>query len=180
MSTAVATEATTDEKKWKMIDARIRRRGNSPDALIEVLHAVQEAFGYLEPDVLEYVGNALGVPRAVSTAWLLSIRFSRSSLKVSTPLSSAPARPATSSRSCPPCPHARSPRHKTWRTSEGGKVSLLTARCLGACSMAPAMVVDGNVQGRVAPEGIDSSSRSCGHDRRCRAGANGTGAHRAH
>jgi len=27
-----------------------------------VLHAVQEAFGYLEPDVLEYVGNALGVP----------------------------------------------------------------------------------------------------------------------
>ena len=63
MSTAApAVTTTADDKKWKMIDARIRRRGNSPDALIEVLHAVQEAFGYLEPDVLAYVGNALGVP----------------------------------------------------------------------------------------------------------------------
>jgi bidirectional [NiFe] hydrogenase diaphorase subunit len=28
-------------------------------------------------------------------------------------------------------------------------VSLLTARCLGACSLAPAAIVDGEVQGRV-------------------------------
>jgi bidirectional [NiFe] hydrogenase diaphorase subunit len=43
---------------------------------------------------------------------------------------------------------------KTGETSSDGLVSLLNARCLGACSMAPAVVVDGNVQGRVTPEGM--------------------------
>ncbi|MGA3352689.1 MAG: NAD(P)H-dependent oxidoreductase subunit E [Acidimicrobiales bacterium] len=38
---------------------------------------------------------------------------------------------------------------KPGETSADGKVSLLNARCLGACSMAPAVMVDGNVQGRV-------------------------------
>ena len=30
-----------------------------------------------------------------------------------------------------------------------GKVSLLTARCLGACSLAPAAIIDGDVKGKV-------------------------------
>jgi len=62
MTTAVTDAPPTDDKKWKMIDARIRRRGRTPDALIEVLHSVQEAFGFLETDVLQYVSEALGVP----------------------------------------------------------------------------------------------------------------------
>ena len=40
---------------------------------------------------------------------------------------------------------------KPGETSADGKVSLLNARCLGACSMAPAVVVDGAMQGRVTP-----------------------------
>jgi bidirectional [NiFe] hydrogenase diaphorase subunit len=34
-------------------------------------------------------------------------------------------------------------------TTADGRVSLLTARCLGACSLAPAVIVDGDVQGKV-------------------------------
>jgi len=156
MSTAVATEATTDEKKWKMIDARIRRRGNSPDALIEVLHAVQEAFGYLEPDVLEYVGNALGVPP--SRVYGVATFYSLFTLK---PQGEHTVIVCTGTACYINHAAALLARMrdrlgiKPGETSEDGKVSLLTARCLGACSMAPAMVVDGNVQGRVAPEGID-------------------------
>jgi bidirectional [NiFe] hydrogenase diaphorase subunit len=44
---------------------------------------------------------------------------------------------------------------KPGETSQDGLVSLLNARCLGACSMAPAVVVDGAVQGRVTLEGVD-------------------------
>jgi bidirectional [NiFe] hydrogenase diaphorase subunit len=33
-------------------------------------------------------------------------------------------------------------------TTEDGKVSLLTARCIGACSLAPAVVVDGEMKGK--------------------------------
>ena len=34
------------------------------------------------------------------------------------------------------------------QTSADGKVSVLTARCVGACSLAPAVIVDGEVQGK--------------------------------
>ena len=34
-------------------------------------------------------------------------------------------------------------------TTADGRISLLTARCLGACSLAPAAIVDGEVEGRV-------------------------------
>ena len=52
-------------------------------------------------------------------------------------------------------------------TTADGKVSLLTARCLGACSLAPAAIVDGEVQGRVdGPALVDGWTRC---DRRTRA-----------
>jgi bidirectional [NiFe] hydrogenase diaphorase subunit len=37
-------------------------------------------------------------------------------------------------------------------TTPDGKISLLTARCLGSCSLAPALVYDGEVAGRVQAE----------------------------
>jgi len=40
---------------------------------------------------------------------------------------------------------------KPRETTTNGKLSLLTARCLGACSLAPAAIVDGEVEGRVQP-----------------------------
>ena len=33
-------------------------------------------------------------------------------------------------------------------TTEDNKLSLLTARCIGACSLAPAVVVDGEMKGK--------------------------------
>ena len=38
---------------------------------------------------------------------------------------------------------------KPGETTADGKLSLLTARCFGACSLAPAAIVDGEVEGRV-------------------------------
>ena len=42
----------------------MRRLGDRPAALIEALHAAQEAFGYLDTDTLNYVGDTLGVPHS--------------------------------------------------------------------------------------------------------------------
>jgi len=130
----------SDDKKWKMIDARIRRRGNSPDALIEVLHAVQEAFGYLEPDVLEYVGNALGVP--LSRVYGVATFYSLFMLKPQ----GAHTVVVCTGTAC---------YIKPGETTEDRNVSLLNARCLGACSLAPAVVIDGSVHGRCTPETVD-------------------------
>ena len=39
-------------------------------------------------------------------------------------------------------------------TTSDGKLSLVTARCLGACGIAPAVVLDGTVGGKVSPESL--------------------------
>ena len=50
------------DKRFKVIDISMKRNHYRQDALIEILHKAQEAFGYLEPDVLEYVAHALKLP----------------------------------------------------------------------------------------------------------------------
>jgi len=39
-------------------------------------------------------------------------------------------------------------------TTADGKISLLSARCLGSCSLAPVVVFDGRVTGRMTPETV--------------------------
>jgi bidirectional [NiFe] hydrogenase diaphorase subunit len=54
--------APSDDKRWKIVETRMRRLGNRQDALIEALHSAQEAFGYIDDDALRYVGETLSVP----------------------------------------------------------------------------------------------------------------------
>jgi bidirectional [NiFe] hydrogenase diaphorase subunit len=39
-------------------------------------------------------------------------------------------------------------------TTADGEVSLLTARCLGSCGLAPAVVYDNEVAGKVSPQNL--------------------------
>ena len=41
---------------------------------------------------------------------------------------------------------------KAGETTPDGRLSLLTARCIGACSIAPAVIYDGKVASRQTPE----------------------------
>ena len=42
-----ASKLSVDEKRRRMVIGTMRRNGYTPDALIETLHTVQSAFGYL-------------------------------------------------------------------------------------------------------------------------------------
>ena len=37
-------------------------------------------------------------------------------------------------------------------TTDDGRISLLTARCIGACSLAPAVTVDGEMKGKAVTD----------------------------
>ena len=50
------------DKRWKLVDATMRRQGQQARGLIETLHTVQEAFGYLDVPALRYVAMSLRVP----------------------------------------------------------------------------------------------------------------------
>ena len=142
----------SDDKRWKIVETRMRRMGDRPAALIEALHAAQEAFGYLDEDALHYVGDTLGVPH--SRVYGVATFYSFFTLK------------PQGEHTCVVCTGTacyingakeilaaleRGLGVKPRQTTADGKVSILTARCLGACSLAPAAIVDGDVHGKVVP-----------------------------
>jgi len=132
----------SDDKRWKIVETRMRRMGDRPAALIEALHAAQEAFGYL--------GDTLGVPH--SRVYGVATFYSFFTLK------------PQGEHTCVVCTGTacyingakdilagleRDLGVKPKQTTPDNKISLLTARCLGACSLAPAVIVDGEVAGKV-------------------------------
>ena len=152
MSVATITpQAPSDDKRWRIVETRMRRLGNRPDALIEALHSAQEAFGFLDDAALAYIGESLAVPP--SKVFGVATFYHYFTLK---PKGEHTAVVCTGTA----CyingageilaSIARDLGVKPKETTEDGKLSILTARCLGACSLAPAVIVDGEVEGRVA------------------------------
>lgn len=143
----------TDDKRWKIVSTRMRRLGDRPEALIESLHAAQEAFGFLDDDALIFVGDTLGVPH--SRVFGVATFYSFFTLK------------PQGEHTCVICTgtacyingageliEAFEDRLgvKPKGTTKDGKISLLTARCIGACSLAPAVTVDGEMKGKAVTD----------------------------
>ena len=151
MATYVAKPAVpSQDKRWKLVDATMRRTGQNCRGLIETLHTVQEAFGFLDEEALRYVAMSLRVP--LSRAYGVATFYHFFSLK--------PAGRHT----CVIClgtacyikgaqqllDTVRGDLHVApGDTTADGEVSLLTARCLGSCGLAPAVVYDQEVSGKV-------------------------------
>lgn len=144
--------AKTD-KRIKLLDITMKRNHYRQDALIEILHKAQESFGYLEPEVLEYVARGLKLP--LSRVYGVATFYHLFSLKPS------------GVHNCVVCMGTAcyvkgSDRVLTalekelgihvGETTPDGQISLMTARCLGACGIAPAIVFDDTVIGKQAPE----------------------------
>jgi bidirectional [NiFe] hydrogenase diaphorase subunit len=142
------------DKRFQMLDTTMKRHQYQQDALIEVLHAAQGLFGYLEDDLLLYVAHALKLPPSrvygVATFYHLFFLGPRGahSCVVCTGtacyiMGAAPVLEKLEQQA----------QVRAGETTADGRLSLLTARCLGACGIAPVMVCDGTVAGRLTPEG---------------------------
>lgn len=136
------------DKRFKVLDITMKRNQNRQDALIEVLHKAQEAFGFLEEDVLLYVARGLKLP--LSRVYGVATFYHLFSLK------------PNGVHTCVVCLGtacyvrgsgevlAALEQHtgiQAGETTADGQVSLMTARCIGACGIAPAVVLDGKVAG---------------------------------
>jgi bidirectional [NiFe] hydrogenase diaphorase subunit len=155
MGTAKATVLShpTGDKRFKILDATIKRHQASPDALLEVLHNAQELFGYLEDSLLNYVGRSLKVP--LSRVYGVATFYNFFSLK------------PKGAHTCVVCMGTacyvkgageillsieKNIGVKPGETTKNNQVSVMTARCVGSCGLAPAVVYDGRVEAKVTAE----------------------------
>ena len=140
------------DKRWKLVQAEMRRHGYSPHSLIQVLHAVQDAFGYLEDESLRYVAEVLRVP--LSRVYGVSTFYHYFTLK---PLGDHVCVVCTGTA----CYIKGVPQLLAAVKEEFGiglddttadkKLSLTSARCVGACGLAPVVVIDKEVHGNLTP-----------------------------
>lgn len=141
------------DKRFKLLDVAIKRQQFRQDALIELLHEAQELFGFLDNDVLIYVARALRAP--LSRVYGVATFYNFFKMK--------PAGEHT----CTVCMgtacyvkgagailQALEGAHgiTSGETTPDQKLSLVTARCVGACGLAPAVVFDETLEGRLTPE----------------------------
>jgi bidirectional [NiFe] hydrogenase diaphorase subunit len=131
----------------------MKRHQYQPDALIEVLHTAQELFGYLAPDLLLHIARSLRIPPSrvygVATFYhFFSLDPKGAHTCVICMGTACYVKGAAGILAA--VEHATGMRAGT--TASDGSLSLLTARCLGACGIAPSAVFDGTVAGHQTPE----------------------------
>jgi bidirectional [NiFe] hydrogenase diaphorase subunit len=148
------TMPTTD-KRWRIVDATMRRHGYEGNALIETLHTAQESFGFLDEPALRFVASALNLP--LSKVYGVATFYHHFTLK------------PQGKHTCVVCLgtacYVKGSQHllealetkfgaKAGQTTRDGELSILTARCIGSCGLAPAAVLDGAVMGKIGSEDL--------------------------
>jgi bidirectional [NiFe] hydrogenase diaphorase subunit len=148
-----ASAHPSGDKRFKVLDITMKRNQYRQDSLIEVLHKAQEAFGYLEEDVLLYVARGLKLP--LSRVYGVATFYHLFSLK------------PNGAHTCVVCLGTacyvkgsgdivteieQKFGIRPGDTTPDNQISVMAARCIGACGIAPAVVFDGTVAGKQTPE----------------------------
>jgi bidirectional [NiFe] hydrogenase diaphorase subunit len=156
-STATATDAATaraahpsGDERFALIDTALKRARFGQDQLIEILHVAQEVFGYLSEDVLLYVTRALDLPASkvfgVATFYHL-FTFDPPGDHTCTVCMGTACYVQGAGSVVDAIGRAYG--IAAGATTDDGRFTLSTARCLGSCGMAPVAVLDGHVRGHL-------------------------------
>lgn len=136
----------TNDEKAQSLAGVMASCHDAGDCLIEVLHAAQQLYGYLDPGVLRFIAHRLRLPpsRVLGAATFYHLfRF-------------APAEPH-SVLVCQgtACYVAGAEQLASIVTGRPGW-KLRTGRCIGSCGVAPLVVCDGATLSRVTPARLES------------------------
>jgi bidirectional [NiFe] hydrogenase diaphorase subunit len=152
-STGAARQEAGGDNRLKLLDAAMRRHQYQPDALIEVLHRAQELFGYLSPELLINVARQLHLPpsRVYGVATFYHF-FSLTPLGEHTCTVCLGTTCYVKGAAAVLAAAEQAAEIRAGTTRADNRASILTARCLGACGIAPTVVYDGAVSGHQAPD----------------------------
>ena len=127
-----------------------------PGPLIEVLHAVQAALGYVPADAVPIVAEALNLSRAEVHGVVTFYHFFRETPPGKHTVHICRAEACQSMGANGLVAHAKKRLGVDFHgTTPDGVFSLEQVFCLGNCALSPAAMIDGQLYGRVTPERFD-------------------------
>ena len=141
----------TPEQEQKLLEV-IEKNKDLPGALLPVLHEAQEIYGYLPIEVQQMVADGLGV--SLSEVYGVATFYSRFSL---TPKGKHQINVCLGTA----CYVKGSDKVleevekmlgiKSGECTPDGVFSIKSCRCVGACGLAPVMMIDEEVYGKLTP-----------------------------
>src|SRR5450631_2602354 len=141
------------DKRFKILETHMKKHQFRHDALIEILHKAQELFSYLEDDLLLFVSVKLKLPasRVYGVATFYHFFQLKPQGRHTCVVCLGTACYVKGADQVLAAVEAKA-KIKAGETTPDNELSLLTARCIGACGIAPAVVYDGTVTPRQTPE----------------------------
>jgi NADH-quinone oxidoreductase subunit E/NADP-reducing hydrogenase subunit HndA len=128
---------------------------NEAQELINVLHKTQEHFGYLPAEVQEIISSELGVPVAKVFGVVTFYSFFTMTPKGKHPISICMGTACYVRGAEKVLDEFRKELGlQVGQTTTDGKFSLSSLRCVGACGLAPVVLVGDKTYGRVAPDDV--------------------------
>jgi len=143
----LAGAAAPGGQLFEALEPILRRHHRRPDSLIEILNQSQELYGYLSDDLLRHVARSLELPLSLvhGTATFYHLFRFRPPARHSCVVCNGTA---CEVKGAAPLIEAleQELRIGLGACRADGWVSLGSVRCLGTCSAAPVVVIDGEVR----------------------------------
>jgi len=142
----------TDDR-YKMVEKTMKKLGYDRSALIETLHTAQETFGYLENNVLKFIAQRLKLPYSKVYGVATFYHFFR--LKPKGKHTTVVCMgTACYIKGADKILESLEKKYniKAGETTKDSLLSLISARCVGSCSLAPIAIYDDKPVGKLTLE----------------------------
>jgi NADP-reducing hydrogenase subunit HndA len=151
----VAVRVNLSKEKIEKINQICNSFNNDAGELINVLHETQHAFGYLPAEVQDVIAHNLHLSVAQVYGVVTFYSFFSMIPKGEHPISICTGT-ACYVRGAEKVleEFKKELQLKVGETSADGKFSINCLRCVGACGLAPVVLVGEKVYGRVSPDGV--------------------------
>jgi len=150
----VQQKPDSNGRKFMKVSGILERHGRKPSRLVPILQAVQEEYRYLPQEVLTYVATALDVSpaRVFGVATFYAHFAIKPKGKHLVRLCDDTACHVKDSMPILEAVRKRLGLDEKRNTTPDMLFTVETVACLGACGLAPVMVVDDQVHGQMNPE----------------------------
>ena len=142
-------------EKYDALDAAIARHKDEPGALMPVLQEAQNIFGYVPQDVQQIIADGLGTTLAevygVATFYAQFSLEPKGQYVVGVCLGTACYVKGSQKVLDKLSEELKIP---VGKTTPDGVFTLNATRCLGACGLAPVMMINDEVYGRLTPDEV--------------------------
>jgi len=129
-----------------------------PGATLPILHALQDRFGYVDRAAIPLIAEALNLSKAEIHGVVTFYHEFREQPPGAHIVKLCRAESCQSMG----CRELETHVETRLRLKMGGKATLEAVYCLGNCALSPAVMIDGELHGRVDPARFDDLMAECG------------------